>query len=329
VAGRSSRRESAATPLSPSQVVNPAPLGGVADLVDQIGPAVVYLSTGSATVNDLVGPNPPPGTVSGLLVDERGYVVTTKSGVANASELAVVLSDGRQFRGKVVRRSPDNDVAVVQIFDAVGLQVVSLGRSIDLRVGEPVVAIGKSLSFGGSPTVSQGVVMALHRKIGDTLDGLVETDAQIGPANAGGPLVNLAGQVVGIAVPTPAAAAGSYAIGIDSIRPFIDQVVQRRPPLTSGLRVATLTPSLAFASNIQYTRGVIVTGVTKGGPGDQAQLRLGDVITQIGGQPVETEERFIRLTVAGSSDSPTAVAGYRAGSSFTVNVTLEQVLETP
>jgi serine protease Do len=94
---------------------------------------------------------------------------------------------------------------------------------------------------------------------------------------------------------------GNYAIGIDSIRPFIDQVVQRRPPYTSGLTVATLTPQLAAGLRIKYTPGVVVVGVTRGGPGEQADIQERDVIIEIDGKPVESEERFLRLTVAATA----------------------------
>lgn len=317
--GREPTRPPGLPQASPIQV---AEAGSLSDLVDQVAPAVVYMSTRVATLPEVLGPVPPPGIVTGIVVDDRGYIVTTRSAVEKAPSLGVFLADGRQFRGQVIRASPDNDVAIVKIDDAVSLPVVRLARSIDLNVGDPVVAVGNALSFGGGPTVSQGVVMALHRKIpADNLDGLIQTDALLGATMAGGPLLNLAGQVVGLGVTAPSGGGGSYAIGIDSIRPFIDQVVQRKVPMSSGVKVATLTPQLAFGVGIQYTRGVIVTDVSKGGPGDLATLRPGDVITDIDGEPAESEERFMRLTVAGPADGEVVLTVVRGQE--TVNLTLQ------
>jgi serine protease Do len=145
----------------------------------------------------------------------------------------------------------------------------------------------------------------------------------------GGPVLNLAGQVVGLAV-QPKNEPGNYAIGIDSIRPFVDQVVQRQTPYTSGLTVGTLTPQLAAGLRIKYTPGVVVVGVTRGGPGEQAAMQERDVIIEIDGKPVESEERFLRLTVAAtaSDKEPTVPVSLRVlrGTDYqTVNLTLVAV----
>jgi S1-C subfamily serine protease len=291
VAGRITRPE-ASTRSLPAVTPVPFQVGTVSDLIEQTSPSVVLLSSHVASFKEMVGST---GTLAGVLVDDRGYILTSRSGVDKAGELGVVLSDGRQFRGKVERTSPDNDFAIVKIEGAAGLQVARLGRSQDMRSGDPVLSVGKSPD--GALTVAQSVVSGLHRKVGD-LDGLIETDASVPPTNVGGPLLNLAGEVVGISITPPPNTPGTFAIGIDSMRPFVDQVVERRAPLTSGLKVATLTPVMAFLANLQYRPGVIVIEVANGQPGEQGGIQPGDVITQLNGEPVENEERFIRLTVA-------------------------------
>jgi S1-C subfamily serine protease len=326
VAGRLSRpRVDSGQGLRAPDVVAVAQAGTLSDLVAQVAPAVVYISTRVPGLPDLLGPVP-QGSVSGFLVDERGYIVTTRSAVDKVSDVGVVLPDGRQYAGKVVRKYPDNDIAIVKIpEEAAALPVVRLGRSADLRPGDQVVAVGNSLGFGGATTVSQGVVTTTHRKILPDLDGLIQTDARLGASLAGGPVLNLSGQVVGIAIVVPGGTDGSFAIGLDSIRPFVDQVVQRHTPMTAGVKVATLTPPLAYGVGVQYTRGVIVADVQRGGPAELAGLRPGDVVTQINGQPVETEERFIRITVTGATEPPLAVTVLHGQQSATVTLRLQEI----
>jgi S1-C subfamily serine protease len=327
LAGRAVRSEPQAPGLPQSAVVPPQQLGGLADLVERATPSVVYLSTRLSSVAEEVGPHP-NGTVTGFIVDGRGYIVTARSGVDKVSELQVALYDGRRFRGRVVRKSPDNDVAIVKIDDAVGLEAVRLARSADLRVGEPLAVLGSSLSFGGEVNVSQGVVRALHRKVViDNLDGLIQTDAEIGAANAGGPVLDLGGRVVGLAITSRSAPETALIIGIDAIRPFIDQVVQRRTPTSSGTKVAALTPELAFGVGITYTRGVIVVDLRQGGPGEQAGLRPNDVVTAINGEAVDSEERFIRLTVSGPVEGPLSLTVLRGHEELKVPLSLVAVVE--
>lgn len=322
VAGRAARGAPASMPLPAGSVVRLDQLGTVSDLVQAAAPAVVYMSTRRPALSEVFLAAPPEGTFSGIVVDDRGFILTTKSAVESAAGINVFLADGRSATGKVIHKSPDNDIAIVKLDKTlVALPVASLGHSADLRIGDPVLALGNALSFGSSPTVSQGVVTALRRRAGP-LDGLIETDATVNRANVGGPLLNLAGQVVGISVPNPPNVSGGHAIGIDYVRPFVDQVVQGRLPMSSGLKVSEFTPNLAYAVGLSYTRGVLVAEVTNGGAGEKAGIQPGDLITQIGGRPVDSEEAFVRQTVAGPFDEPLKVTVLRGKETLTLELTL-------
>ncbi|TDW84184.1 putative serine protease PepD [Kribbella pratensis] len=141
-------------------------------------------------------------TGSGFAIDQQGHVVTNAHVVEGASDVSLVLSNGRTVDARVVGADEDNDLAVLQVSttDAAGLRALTLGRSAQLRVGDPVLAVGSPLGLEG--TVTAGIVSAVNRqaRFGDnsTRQSAIQTDAAINPGNSGGPLVNAAGQVVGV-----------------------------------------------------------------------------------------------------------------------------------
>jgi serine protease Do len=194
----------------------------------RVEPAVVTVHT------DLVGENATGqsvaerGTGTGFVVRSDGLIATNDHVVAGGQDIAVTLSDGRTVPAQVVGQDAAVDLAVLQI-PAENLPVAPLGDSTDLKVGDPVVAIGDALALPGGPTVTEGIVSALDRTIqtndGATLDHVLQTDAAINPGNSGGPLVDATGHVVGI--DTAAAGDGQnigFAISIDGARTTIESL---------------------------------------------------------------------------------------------------------
>jgi putative serine protease PepD len=163
--------------------------GSISAAAASVLPGVVSVRAGRATG-------------SGFAVDEQGHVVTNAHVVEGASDVSLVLSNGRTVDAEVVGSDEDNDLAVLQVSsaDAAGLRALTLGRSAQLRVGDPVLAVGSPLGLEG--TVTAGIVSAVDRqaRFGDngTRQSAIQTDAAINPGNSGGPLVNAAGQVVGV-----------------------------------------------------------------------------------------------------------------------------------
>ncbi len=193
---------------------------------------------------------------------------------------------------------PDDDVALIQIKDATGLKAAELGSSNDIRVGDPVVAIGNALNLGGQPSVTEGIVSAKNREIQaaeGTYKNLIQTDAAINPGNSGGPLINGGGQVVGIntAIIKDAQNIG-FAISIDAVKPLIEDLKNGKgavTPDTAFLGVSTqsiIDVNDATIEKYKVTRddGAFVSDVVPGSGAEAGGLQPGDVIAKIDGQDI-------------------------------------------
>lgn len=258
----------------------------VPDVVAEVLPSVVSVMAHGpirATPSQAVLPS---GSGSGFIISP-GHILTSNHLVAGATRLVIGLHDGRLVPGRVVGRDFLTDLALIKV-EIEGLIPAKLGSSSHLRIGEAVVAIGNPLAIKGGATVSVGVVSALDRAIvpptGETLYSLIQSDAAINPGNSGGPLVDLSGRVVGInTAVAPSAQNISYAIAIDAAVPVAQSLIVRggmlRPPL--GFVPVTVTSSIVASFGLEAERGVLVLRVEPGGPGAEAGLRDGDVITAV------------------------------------------------
>lgn len=232
------------------------------------------------------------GSGSGVIIDASGYVLTNNHLVQGVKSVVVGLSTGRLTPGRVVARDFLLDLALVKI-TAQDLVPAELSPPVSLEIGETVVAIGNPLALKGGSTVTVGVVSALDRSVltpdGETLYGLIQTDAAINPGNSGGPLVDLSGRVVGINVAiAPSAQAISYAISMDAVRPHMQSMVVRgsvlRPDL--GFIPLTVTPSVMASFDLESDRGILALQVDPSRAAGQAGLQTGDVITAVGSHQV-------------------------------------------
>ncbi len=227
---------------------------------------------------------------SGFIIRSDGYIVTNNHVVDHATKIVVKLPDGRSFPAKVVGRDAQTDIALLKI-DATGLSIVPLGDSTSLQIGQPVMAIGNP--FGLNGTVTTGIISAEGRVIGDSpYDNFLQTDAPINPGNSGGPLVNAAGEVVGINTAIISQSGGSVGIGfaipIREAKAILPQLAATGHVTRGwlGVGIQRLTPELAKAMHLSSDQGVLVSQVMPDSPAAKAGLQAGDVIVEFNGHKV-------------------------------------------
>jgi S1-C subfamily serine protease len=268
------------------------------ELVEKVGPAVVSITTETMAYGWFRQPIPQEGAGTGVIIAPEGYIVTNNHVVEDAEKVTVTLSDGRTFEATKVYSDSQTDLAVVQI-DASDLPYLHfLDSSLEqLNVLDPVVAVGNALALPGGPTWTAGVVSNLGRSIeedtGAVLYDLIQTDASINKGNSGGPLVNMAGQVVGIntAIASDSENIG-FAISTDTIIPVVRSLIENgkvsRPWL--GVQMMTVTSTVKYYYNLSVDKGALITQVSSGSPADEAGLRAGDVVTDIDNGDISTAE---------------------------------------
>ena len=265
--------------------------------VARVMPAVVVISSSSSSGS---------GIGSGFIFDSHGWILTNKHVVNGADQISVQLNDSRVFTGRVYGIDTLTDLAIVKI-DATGLPVAPLGSSEDLQLGQLAIAIGNPLGTFEN-TVTTGVVSGLGRQIraGDAvgtsseqLNNLIQTDAAINPGNSGGPLINSAGQVIGINTAVNQDAQGiGFAIPIDIARPILLLALDGKPIARPwiGVYYQPIDRQLASDKGLSADHGVLIgaaangaPGVFPGSPADRAGLKDGDIIVAVDGEAVDAD----------------------------------------
>jgi len=272
---------------------------------------------------------------SGVILGAGGIVVTNHHVIDGAQQITVVLNDRREFEAKLVLSDEHADLAVLKI-DTHGerLPVLELGDSDQLEVGDLVLAIGDP--FGVGQTVTSGIVSALARTgIGSDVSSFIQTDAAINPGNSGGALVDLDGKLVGINTAIFSQSGGSIGIGFAIPTTLVRTVLQaartgapiRRPWF--GATGQEVTAELATALHLPHPGGVLVKEVAADGPAARAGIRLGDVITSIGGhEVVDSDDLRYRIAIL-PMDVPTPILLWRNGQVIAASVVLTALPETP
>ncbi|HWD79789.1 MAG TPA: trypsin-like peptidase domain-containing protein [Kribbella sp.] len=277
------------------------------------------------------------GTGSGQVFREGGYVLTNDHVISVAAgtggSVTLRYSDGHTSAATIVGRDPSTDLAVLKAADAAkGFPVIELGSSASLQVGQPVVALGAPL--GLSSTVTTGIVSALDRYVpvpgeGVThhLIGAIQTDAAINPGNSDSTLVDCAGRLVGVnaaiaTVPNASGVSGGgsvglgFAIPVDVAKPIAEQLISTGRPghPTTGLQVQTITQQQSGVS------GLFVLAAE--GPGAEAGLRAGDIITRIDGQPATNSEQLVVATLTRKAGDTVKLDYLRDGKTSSTTLTL-------
>jgi serine protease Do len=302
------------------------------DLVAEVAPAVVSIVTESVSHNWFWQAVPQTGAGSGIIVSPDGYIVTNNHVVEDAQKVTVTLSDGSAFEANIIGRDEQTDLAVVKI-DASDLDYLHLlsGSLEQLSVLDPVVAVGNALALPGGPTWTTGVVSNLGRSIeldtGVVLEDIIQTDAAINSGNSGGPLVNMAGQVVGINVAIASNAENiGFAISTDTVVPVVQSLIAegRVPRPWLGVTVATVTSTIQYHYNLSVDTGVLITSVTSGSPADKAGLRAGDVITTIDGEDISTADDLVSLIGSHQIGDQLEITYYHGDTQKVASATLEE-----
>ena len=309
---------------------NAPPLPSIAAVVAQVRPSVTAINTEVTTYDFFNRPFTQEGAGSGWIIDEDGIIVTNNHVIERANNISVTLADGGTFPASVIGTDALSDLAVLRI-EADNLIKVSTGRSADLLVGDWLVAIGNSLGMGISAT--KGIVSALGVSLpaspGQALHDLIQTDAAINPGNSGGPLVNIAGEVIGInsiKIAQVGVEGMGYAISIDTAAPIIEELIQNgyviRPWL--GIVFADVDQWLALRYRLAVDNGVFITQVASGSPADNAGLMAQDVIVGFGDEEITNTNELIQVIHESGIGQEVKITFWRADAKMTTTATLTE-----
>ncbi|MFQ5798411.1 MAG: S1C family serine protease [Candidatus Binatia bacterium] len=310
----------------------------VTNAVAKVGPAVVtvinHLSTGG--FNPFFGQldSDPRASGSGVFISSEGYVTTNNHVVRGSKSLEVILRDGRTISAELIGTDAFADLAVLKVADPPPA-AAEFGNSDMLKPGETVIAIGSPLGEFQN-TVTVGVVSATGRSLltGEAyqMEDLVQTDAAINRGNSGGPLVNLAGQVIGIntlivrgaGISGDMAEGLGFAIGSNTVKAISDQLIAQgyvtRPFL--GIQWQLVTPDVARRYRLPVRWGIYITHLMRDEPAEEAGLREGDIITKLGSDEIDENRPFINLLLRHKPGERLEISYVRDGQTRTTTVTL-------
>lgn len=307
----------------------------VTNAVDQVGPAVVTVVgvvPGQMTFFGPTGDSQVSG--SGVFISAEGYLLTNNHVVEGTKSVSVILADGTELPAEIVNTDTFADLAILKAKGTVPA-VATLGNSDNLKPGETVIAIGSPLGDFKN-TVTVGVISATGRSIqrddGVIMEDLLQTDAAINQGNSGGPLVNLAGEVIGINTLivrgngfNSAVAEGlGFSIPSNTAGIIASQIIEKgffsRPYL--GVNWQSVTPRISARYGLPVDWGAYVTDVNANSPAAQAGIESGDIITEIGGNPIDENSSFVNALFAHQAGEQVVIKVARENKSLEFTVTL-------
>lgn len=249
------------------------------------------------------------GLGSGVIIDKEGYILTNEHVVAEADKITVTLPDGREFKAQLKGRDKRSDLAVIKI-EGGDFTAAALGDSEELKIGQWVVAIGNPFGFAlhsPEPTVTSGVISALHRSLGKITSAdrdygdLIQTDAAINPGNSGGPLVNLKGEVIGINVAIFSTSGGyqgiGFAVPVNSAKKIVSKLIAGKDVTYGwlGIMIQDLDDKLMDYFGLSRKKGVLVAKVIKDSPAEKAGIKEGDVIIKVEEKEITAMRGLLKL----------------------------------
>jgi serine protease Do len=337
------------------------PPSSFADIVDEVAPAVVNISTSkqlrAGETPNLPFPEPPPGSPfedffkeffdqenpptlprrtsslgSGFVFDPEGYVVTNRHVISEADEIQVTFGDDTTFEATLVGHDPKTDLAVLKIEGDGPFPAVRFGDSDHIRVGDWIIAIGNP--FGLGSTVTAGIVSARSRDIrAGPYDDFLQVDAPINKGNSGGPSFNLEGEVIGINTAIFSPSGGNVGIGFaipsNMALPIITSLKEEGRVKRGwlGVRIQSVTEEIAESLGLGDAEGALVASITPDGPAENAKIEPGDVILEFDGKTIDRMRGLPRIVAETEIGKEVDVIVWRRGERQTIKVTLGELPE--
>ena len=314
----------------------------IASIAQKVTPSVVSIITSVRTTNYFGYSGTGQAAGTGMIVTDDGYILTNKHVIDGATSIQVITDTGDTYEDvDIVGTDPLNDVAYLKINGVKDLPAITLGDSKTIAVGQPVLAIGNALGAYQN-SVTQGIIGGTGREIaaGDSnganveyLTDMIQTDAAINPGNSGGPLVNAAGDVIGIntAVSTDANGLG-FAIPISATKGMLNNIIKNGKAERAylGVSYVSITAEVAKTYNLSVNHGAYVkntnsrngSAVVKGGPADKAGIKDGDIISKVGNVEVGRAGSVSTLVGEYTSGDTIQLTILRDGKEVIINVTL-------
>ncbi len=306
----------------------------ITEAVEKVGPSVVTVVgtlPGQSTIFGRTANQPVSG--SGVIISEQGYILTNHHVIENTQDVSVIFADGWEESAQIIGSDVFSDIAVLKVSGQVPA-VATIGNSDALKPGETAIAIGSPLGDFKN-TVTVGVISAIGRSIDINqnyqMEGLIQTDAAINQGNSGGPLVNLAGEVIGIntlivrgsGYGSAVAEGLGFAIPANTVQAISHQLIETGyvsyPYL--GVRWQWITPNIAYRYGLPVESGAYISKVDSGSPAAMAGIKVGDIITQIGDQILNEDHPFINVLYDFSTGETTTLEFIRDQETIGVQIT--------
>jgi len=279
------------------------------------------------------------GLGSGFIISSDGYIITNDHVAGNAAQITVTMTDGRRLKAELVGTDGLTDISLLKV-DGKDFPNVTLGNSDDIVIGEWAIALGNPFGLfeiNDKPTVTVGVISSTGMNLGSMNNryyrDMIETDAAINGGNSGGPLVNSSGEVIGMNTliftggQTSTYVGYGFAIPVNKVKKVVDELKMKGKvsrDISTGLDVQPVDARIARYFGMREVSGVIISDLRAGGPGDKAGLKVGDIILEVNGDKVKSEEDIISVLVDSSPGDILKLKVYRDKKTMDVSMKLER-----
>lgn len=305
----------------------------VEEIAKRVGPSIVGISC-TSTVQSFFGAQQSASSGSGIIIDQKGLIITNYHVIGGATSIKVKLNSGNEYDASVIGGDEKTDIAVIKINAAEELHVATIGNSDEVEVGALAVAIGNPLASELFGTVTAGVISGVNRTmtVGQRDMNLIQTDAAISPGNSGGALINKYGEVIGInsvKLVDDAAEGLGFAIPMNEAMPIMQDLinygyVKGRPMI--GISVREITKELAYYNNLLIDHGLYVMSVTEKSGADFAGIVRGDIILKFDKENVTTATQLNKIRDKHKAGDKVSVTLLRGNKEMTLNITLTEDL---
>lgn len=276
----------------------------IINAVEKVNKSVVNIASVRLMQDQLFRVFPVQGVGSGIILDNKGHILTNNHVIDDTERLRVTFGDSKQANAKTIGKDEVTDLAVVKAEpvelysnDEISFQSAELGNSDELRVGQIVIAVGNPFGLTGAPTVTAGIISSLNRNVQfeNGILELVQTDAAINPGNSGGPLINTRGEVVAInTAKIPYGQGIGFAVPINTVKSILAELIEDGHVSRPWLGISTIKIDLKIARyyRLPIVEGALIVNVEPYSPADNAGLRRGDIIEEVDGNKIQSPSQI-------------------------------------